>query len=558
MLLTFSGVRADAQTVADSPPTVQKQAGLAHEIAQAGQERSDMDALTDIRSRLQQAETAGDLGALADIYASDVVFQTPEIAAVVGSDAVLALWHFLLERGSLTVTYVSSGIRVSDAEAEDRGTIVQAYSPVDGSAPSTDTLHYELRYRRADDGSWKVASALFSREPGPELRVPQLPVPTGPYQVGSLDLLYVDSARTEIFTDATEDARSVSAQVWYPASPRAGAKPAKYSTPEATRAAGAFLGWPIFFNSVFALVDTHSFPGAPPATAAGPFPVIVYHHGYGGFTRVHVALIEDLASHGYVLVSVGHAFESAFLETPGGVIPFEPDNPGYVARLEEAHGDSQEALKDAILSAGEVEEQADAYRNLRAASPRHQESTRMWAADGSFILDRLAELNESDGVLAGTLDLSRVGVIGHSLGGAAAGQAVLDDNRVIAGIDMDGFMFGDYLGSNSDAAFMFISAVRSWAGVGGSALTVFFERASGPAYLVLIDGFEHCSFTDLPLFPSMCPGEGVGSDGERALHIQRAYVRAFFDRHLEGRSAPLLDGPASDYPEVAIRSRNTP
>ncbi len=248
-----------------------------------------------------------------------------------------------------------------------------------------------------------------------------------------------------------------------------------------------------------------------------------------------------------------------FLETPSGdLILFDPENPAYAARLEEAHGEEQERLKDRVVESGSIEEQGDAYRALLAASPRHQESTRTWSADGSFVLDRLAKLNTSEGLLDGLLDLARVGVIGHSLGGAAAGQAVTDDPRVIAGVDLDGFMFGDLIDADSDAPFMYVSAARPWAGVGGSALTVFFERSAGPSYLVVIDGFEHSTFTDLPLFLSAWPGEEAELDGERVLGIQRAYVRAFFDRHLRGADATLLDGPSRDFPEVSIRSRNVP
>ena len=174
------------------------------------------------------------------------------------------------------------------------------------------------------------------------------------------------------------------------------------------------------------------------------------------------------------------------------------------------------------------------------------------------MLDRLAKLNITEGPLEGLLDPARVGVIGHSLGGAAAGQAVTDDPRAIAGVDLDGFMFGDLIDADSDAPFMYVSAARPWAGVGGSALTVFFERSAGPSYLVVIAGFEHSTFTDLPLFLSVWPGEEAELDGERALGIQRVYVLEFFDRHLGGDAAPLLDGATPDYPEVAIRSRNVP
>jgi dienelactone hydrolase len=369
----------------------------------------------------------------------------------------------------------------------------------------------------------------------------------------------VDSSRVELLTDDPSDFRQVAAQVWYPARPGATDRPEKYRTREMTRAAASFLGWPAFFNSFFELVDSYSYPEAAADETGAPYPVVLYHHGYGGFTRVHVALIEDLVSHGYVVASIGHAFESAFLEMPdGSLVSFEPGNQAYVGRLDEAHGAEQERLKDRIVEARTIEAQEEAYRALLDASPRHQESTRTWAADGSFVLDRLAKLNVTVGPLEGLLALTRVGAIGHSLGGAAAGQAIAEDPRVTAGVDLDGFMFGDLIDSRSEAALMLVSAARPQAALGGSALTLFFERAPGPAYLLVIEGFEHATFTDLPLFLGAWPGEGSAADGARALGIQRAYVRTFFDRHLREADGALLDGPSEDFPEAAIRSRNAP
>jgi len=526
-----------------------------HLSAQEAVERRVVEDLNRLRARLAEGESSGDVAALDGLYADDVVFQTPETAPVVGSEALLALWSFVFGRATLDAEYTSRSLRVFADEAEDAGTVVYSIAPADGSAGATESLHYELRYRRAGYRHWVIESALYSDEPDPGLRFPGLPTPTGPFAIGSVDLIYVDSSRADLLS-ADGEFRRVSAQVWYPASRPTEAVPVRYRTPEMVRAAAAFLGWPAFFNTFLTLVDTHSFQDASPSSGA-PFPVVVYHHGYGGFTRVHVALIEELASHGYVVASVGHAYESAYLQGPDTVVPFDPENAAYVARLAEAHGQEQEALKDAIVSAATIEEQVSAYRDLLEASPLHQESTRLWAADGSFILDRLAEINGADGVLGGSMDLSRVGAIGHSLGGAASGQSVVDDDRVVAGVDMDGFMFGDYVGDNSDAAFLYMSAARSWAGVGGSALTAHFERAAGPAYLLVIDGFEHGSFTDLPLFASAWPGEGTGTNGARAIDIQRVYVRSFFDRHLKDVASPALQGDSPTYPEVRIRTRNT-
>jgi hypothetical protein len=42
---------------------------------------------------------------------------------------------------------------------------------------------------------------------------------------------------------------------------------------------------------------------------------------------------------------------------------------------------------------------------------------------------------------------------------------------------------------------------------------------------------------------------------DRAHSIINAYAVAFFNRHLKGRPASLLDGPATQYPEVRIEAR---
>jgi hypothetical protein len=42
---------------------------------------------------------------------------------------------------------------------------------------------------------------------------------------------------------------------------------------------------------------------------------------------------------------------------------------------------------------------------------------------------------------------------------------------------------------------------------------------------------------------------------ELSLDILRAYVLAFFNKHLNGISSPLLDGPSLEYTEVLFYSK---
>jgi hypothetical protein len=67
----------------------------------------------------------------------------------------------------------------------------------------------------------------------------------------------------------------------------------------------------------------------------------------------------------------------------------------------------------------------------------------------------------------------------------------------------------------------------------------------------------HLNLTDYPLVSPLMPLTGItGPIGaQRAHRIINAYSLAFFDRHLKGRPATLLDGPAAQYPDVALETR---
>lgn len=143
-----------------------------------------------------------------------------------------------------------------------------------------------------------------------------------------------------------------------------------------------------------------------------------------GFTT----LAEDLASHGYVVVSVEAPYRSGFVVFPDGrVIGGLPqNNPETVA------GPQKEQL---------------AIKLQGAAS-----------ADIGFALDQLERLNASDpsGKFLGRLDLQRVGVFGHSLGGAIALQFCHDDSRCKAVIDVDGAPHGSVIGEGVTQPVMFL------------------------------------------------------------------------------------------------------
>jgi dienelactone hydrolase len=81
-----------------------------------------------------------------------------------------------------------------------------------------------------------------------------------------------------------------------------------------------------------------------------------------------------------------------------------------------------------------------------------------WTADIAFVLDQLERLNVSDptGKFTGHLDMRRVGVFGHSFGGAQAAQFCSLDSRCKAGIDVDGSLHGSVIQAGIHKPFMFL------------------------------------------------------------------------------------------------------
>lgn len=81
-----------------------------------------------------------------------------------------------------------------------------------------------------------------------------------------------------------------------------------------------------------------------------------------------------------------------------------------------------------------------------------------------------------------------------------------------------------------------------------------FDKLLGDGYFVQLPGMFHLNLTDVPLLVYPTVGRAVGLVGPvnagRVHRIVNAYSLAFFDRHLKGLPAPLLDGPAEHFPEV--------
>ncbi|MEU8304621.1 lipase [Actinomadura sp. NPDC048955] len=369
----------------------------------------------------------------------------------------------------------------------------------------------------------------------------ELPRPTGTHQaIGTTELHLVDAGRADPWVPGRK--RELMVSVWYPAARSSGPK-APYLRPGVAKALSEADALGVFKAGTvdWAGARTHAAEGAP-ADARRARPVVLYSPGFGVPRALGTTIAEELAARGYVVVTVDHTYETAPVEFPGGRVEPQRLPPQGPQRLKTA---LDARVKDTRLV-------LDRLAALRAGSNPD--------AEGRALPRGLGR----------ALDLSRVGMVGHSAGGIEAAEAMRTDRRVDAGIDMDGTMQyaeNDYVRvaeTGLDRAFMLMGAAS-----GGSPQThlttpswgSFWNHSTGWKRDLNVPTASHYSYTDVQsVLPALdaeldIPAEDraalIGTvDPGRMTASVRAYVTAFFDRALLGRHRPVLDRPSPRFPDV--------
>lgn len=360
-----------------------------------------------------------------------------------------------------------------------------------------------------------------------------MPTPTGEYAVGAVDVEFDDTSRPETHTSDSTDTRRVMTTVWYPVEPDAVAGRETEPYPDALGAAvSSVFGLPDVLFSHVGLVSTHVVSGAPAARGAAAFPVIVFSPGVLSTRFQSMAMVEELVSRGFVVVGIDHPYTS-------GEVVFSDG--------------STAAAVDDVTEKGSSAAELYAY-NVSEVGIR--------VADVSFVLDQLAAVNADDpsGLLTGRLDLGTIGIVGHSFGGATAVQALSVDDRIDAGLSLEGGFWGSvttegltkpfgYLASSSTAdAFRSQDTESGYSAEIESDLRATLGHSTSDVYAAVIDGFIHQSFTDLALVSPALFSEGM--DPLHNVDITRTEAAWFFEKFLHGDDVGAFGTDSDAYPEV--------
>jgi hypothetical protein len=366
----------------------------------------------------------------------------------------------------------------------------------------------------------------------------RLPKPTGSWKIGTRILHMVDTTRDAEGGRRPDSQRELMVQIWYPAEPVRSRREVYRRRAETT-----------FKSSYQSVLRTQSLREAPVLAEGAPYPLLIFNPAWTGQRTQSTFLMQELASHGFVIASIDHTYYSGLVAFPDG-------------RIMDGH--MAPALGDFThLSIAEGIELGDQF-------------VRILAEDVSFVVDRMEALNEdSQSVWRGRVDMACVGVLGHSIGGAAAAEACYLDPRIRAALNLDGWTFGEVLRHGLARPWMVIygkgievepgdpgalseGMQRYWQMNRENFTAVQNHMREHSGYHLTISGASHWNFSDRPLYSPLRSRTAAGTiRAERAHAIISEAARAFFAGVFDGGESVQLESVVRRYGEAELAGQQT-
>ena len=308
------------------------------------------------------------------------------------------------------------------------------------------------------------------------------PKVTGKYEVATATYTYIDKNRIEEFTDKGNN-RFVNVEFWYP------------------------------------------------KKADEKYPLLVFSHGAYGIKASNTSTYTELASHGYVVVSIDHPYHSFYTGSEDGTMALI--NTDYNSEVNNAN-------KEGIYTKEEVYGLIQKWMKLRTD-------------DMNFVIDTILEKAKSDNnPIYQHINTEKIGVFGHSMGGAASVWLGRERNDISAVVNIDAPFFSelvykkeidDFVARDEDFTTPLLNIYSDdvWGQLESNSTYV----ANKPnnehfkdAYTVHFQGAKHLSLTDLPLFSpilaNILQGGKADIDQYYCIETENELILKFFDYELKG------------------------
>lgn len=342
----------------------------------------------------------------------------------------------------------------------------------------------------------------------------RMPTPTGTYDIGTTTYQVNDSTRNEIY-GRQEGIRKFNFQIWYPfiKTDEQELAPWLLDQEVTSQALSRDFGFPGFLLNQTKFVTSHSYLDAD-FTEETSYPVVIISHGWSGTKYLHSDLGENLASQGFIAVSIEHTYGSVASVIDGEVIAKQ---------------------NDALTSF------ADSTLNLAS-------NTRLMMTYGLDVIatiDFLETLNSNENdIFYNHLDLDHIGAVGHSTGGGGMIYAALHDDRIQAIIGLDAWVepIRDVLNEKTLSIPSLFLRSEAWEdGPNNDVLIPMLQNATSETQLFRINGTTHYDFAMVYMYTSLAKTLGFSGSipTQTMIEIMFTSHKSFFNEYFKNENEDL-------------------
>ncbi|WCF10647.1 dienelactone hydrolase family protein [Paenibacillus thiaminolyticus] len=270
-----------------------------------------------------------------------------------------------------------------------------------------------------------------------------------------------------------------------------------------------------------------------PDNADGTYPLVVFSHGAYGINESNASTYTELASHGYVVCSIDHPYHSFYTASADGTVTLV--NSEYMQEVNNAN--------KGVYTVEETYGLIQKWMKLRTD-------------DMNFVIDTILEKAKtgSENVYQ-LVNAEKIGVFGHSMGGAASVSLGREREDIGAVVNIDAPLFSELVYNRETDDFaasgqpyttpllnMYSDSV--WVQLNSNstyAANKAIDEHGTEVYTVYVQGAKHMSLTDLALFSPMLANMLQGGRAEidvyYGIETMNRIILEFFDCYLKGKGS---------------------
>lgn len=361
----------------------------------------------------------------------------------------------------------------------------------------------------------------------------KFPTPTGDFSIAKKTMTLVDTTRQENITETPNDLREIGLSIWYPSNDIT-ENPETYLANGFAEGFAESKGLPAFALSHFSRIATHIEQDL--AFANGRFPVLIFSHGYIWNVELYNAMIEEIVSQGYIIVGIQHSYEAPFVQLTDKIAKPEL---AYFQKVNDSFDfDKFNSLQQKFQVAPDSLKLSIMQKMMRSLP--YNESVTRWQNDISFVIDELEKRQNED--FFKPFDLDKLAALGHSFGGSAVGQTLAYDNRIKAGINMDGAQWGNLIDTTFNTPFLALYADRNYDSFFTPNFYTYSQVAKNELVSVIIKNSDHANFGDLGYWTPLHQFTETGTiDPNKMNELTTDLILTFLEKHLENKAIDLKE-----------------